>query len=62
MRVLARTGLYDTAKYASPSEARMAVLNHFAACGWTLAQVRLELGGQFPASQPSTPTPTGRNA
>jgi hypothetical protein len=48
LRVLARTGLYDTAKYASPSEARMAVLNHFASCGWTLAQVRLELGGQFP--------------
>jgi hypothetical protein len=48
LRVLARTGLYDTAKYASPSEARMAVLNHFAACGWTLKQVRLELGGQFP--------------
>ncbi|MGO4806524.1 hypothetical protein AB4089_15505 [Arthrobacter sp. 2MCAF15] len=48
LRVLARTGLYDTARYASPSEARMAVLNHFAACGWTLDQVRLELGGQFP--------------
>ncbi|WP_237394037.1 hypothetical protein [Pseudarthrobacter sp. ATCC 49987] len=48
LRALARTGLYDTAKYASPSEARMAVLNHFAACGWTLDQVRLELGGQFP--------------
>ena len=48
LRVAARTGLYDTARYASPSEARMAVLNHFAACGWTLAQVRLELGGQFP--------------
>jgi hypothetical protein len=48
LRVLARTGLYDTARYASPSEARMAVLNHFASCGWTLDQVRLELGGQFP--------------
>lgn len=48
LRLLARTGLYDTARYASPSEARMAVLNHFAACGWTLEQVRLELGGQFP--------------
>ncbi|WP_243182080.1 hypothetical protein [Arthrobacter humicola] len=48
LRVLARTGLYDTAKYASPSEARMAVLNHFASCGWTLDQVRRELGGQFP--------------
>jgi hypothetical protein len=48
LRVLARTGLYDTARYASPSEARMAVLNHFASCGWTLDQVRLELRGQFP--------------
>jgi hypothetical protein len=26
----------------------MAVLNHFASCGWTLDQVRLELAGQFP--------------
>ncbi|MEO5779165.1 MAG: hypothetical protein ABIQ22_05245 [Arthrobacter oryzae] len=48
LRVLARTGLYDTARYASASEARMAVLNHFAACGWTLEQVRGELTGQFP--------------
>jgi hypothetical protein len=48
LRVLARTGLYDAARYDSPSEARMAVLNHFASCGWTLDQVRLELGGQFP--------------
>ncbi|WP_259678246.1 hypothetical protein [Arthrobacter oryzae] len=48
LRVLARTGLYDTARYASPSEARMAVLNHFAACGWSLEQVRRELTGQFP--------------
>ncbi|MGO4192692.1 hypothetical protein AB4Y67_13590 [Arthrobacter sp. YAF17] len=48
LRLAARTGLYDTARYASPSEARMAVLNHFASCGWTLDQVRLELGGQFP--------------
>jgi hypothetical protein len=47
LRVLARTGLYDTARYASPSEARMAVLNHFAACAWSLEQVRRELGGQF---------------
>ncbi len=41
-------GLYDTARYASPSEARMAVLNHFAACGWTRGQVQNELAGQFP--------------
>ncbi|WP_427136674.1 hypothetical protein [Pseudarthrobacter sp. S9] len=48
LRVLASTGLYDTARYKSPSEARMAVLNHFAACGWTLEQVQRELTGQFP--------------
>lgn len=48
LRRTARTGLYDTARYASASEARMAVLNHLAACGWTLAQVTGELTGQFP--------------
>ncbi|WP_281452002.1 hypothetical protein [Paenarthrobacter nitroguajacolicus] len=48
LRRAARTGLYDTARYKSPSEARMAVLNHFSACGWTLNQVEKELGGQFP--------------
>ncbi|WP_432246252.1 hypothetical protein ACRB8A_20270 (plasmid) [Arthrobacter sp. G.S.26] len=48
LRRTARTGLYDTARYASASEARMAVLNHFAACGWTLSQVTGELTGQFP--------------
>lgn len=48
LRRIARTGLYDTAKYASPSEARMAVLNHFAACGWSLEDLHNELTGQFP--------------
>ena len=48
LRVVARTGLYDANRYASPSEARMAVLNHFAACGWTLEQVRREMAGQLP--------------
>ncbi|KHL01752.1 hypothetical protein LK10_14800 [Sinomonas humi] len=48
LRRTAETGLYDTAKYRTPSEARMGVLNHLAACGWTLAQVRGELTGQFP--------------
>ena len=47
LRRTARTGLYDTARYKSPSEARMAVLNHFSACGWTLDQVQNELTGQF---------------
>ncbi|MHC8609785.1 hypothetical protein ACW4FP_19265 (plasmid) [Paenarthrobacter ureafaciens] len=48
LRRVARTGLYDTARYKGPSEARMAVLNHFSACGWSLTQVEGELGGQFP--------------
>ena len=48
LRAIAETGLYDTARYRSASEARMAVLNHLAACGWTLPQVRGELTGQFP--------------
>lgn len=48
LRRVARTGLYDTARYKSPSEARMAVLNHFSACGWTLQDVQNELAGQFP--------------
>lgn len=48
LRRVARTGLYDTAKYASPSEARLGVLNHFAACGWSLQDVQNELAGQFP--------------
>lgn len=48
LRRVARTGLYDTARYKSPSEARMAVLNHFAARGWTRDQVQNELAGQFP--------------
>ncbi|NKR13748.1 hypothetical protein A5N16_22225 [Arthrobacter sp. M6] len=48
LRRVARTGLYDTARYKSPSEARMAVLNHFSACGWSLQHVENELAGQFP--------------
>lgn len=48
LRRIARNGLYDAAQYKSPSEARMAVLNHFAACRWTLDQVRAGLAGQFP--------------
>ncbi|MDI3195439.1 hypothetical protein QK290_13540 [Pseudarthrobacter sp. AL07] len=48
LRRIARTGLYDTARYKSPSEARMAVLNHFSACRWTLDQVRAGITGQFP--------------
>ncbi|UOD83337.1 hypothetical protein [Paenarthrobacter ureafaciens] len=48
LRRVARTGLYDAARYKSPSEARMAVLNHFSACGWKLQHVEKELAGQFP--------------
>ena len=48
LRKVARTGLYDAAKYKSPSEARMAVLNHFSACGWSLQHVENELAAQFP--------------
>ncbi|WP_267784964.1 hypothetical protein [Paenarthrobacter ureafaciens] len=48
LRRVARTGLYDTARHKSASEARMAVLNHFSACGWSLQQVQGELTGQFP--------------
>lgn len=47
LRVVARTGLYDANRYASASEARMAVLNHLTACGWSLDQVRREMAGQF---------------
>ena len=48
LRRTARTGVYETARYKSPSEARLAVLNHLVTCGWSLEQVRSELGSQFP--------------
>lgn len=47
LRAVARTGLYDTSRYASDSEARMAVLNHFAACRWTADQVQGGMTGQY---------------
>ncbi|WP_258070025.1 hypothetical protein [Arthrobacter sp. SX1312] len=47
LRVVARTGLYEASRYASDSEARMAVLNHFAACRWSLDQVRAGMDGQY---------------
>ncbi|MFJ6004045.1 hypothetical protein [Arthrobacter sp. NPDC092385] len=47
LRSVARTGIYDTSRYASHSEARMAVLNHFSACHWTLDQVRAGMTDQF---------------
>jgi hypothetical protein len=47
LRSVALTGVYDTERYTSDSEARMAVLNHFAACNWTLDQVRAGMNGTF---------------
>ncbi|MBG6226655.1 hypothetical protein IWX63_003254 [Arthrobacter sp. CAN_A2] len=47
LRVVARTGLYEASRYASDSEARMAVLNHFAACRWSLDQVRAGMDEQY---------------
>lgn len=47
LRSVARTGLYDTARYASDSEARMAVLNHFAACQWTIDQVHAGMSSSY---------------
>jgi len=47
LAITARTGLYDTSRYPTASEARMAVLNRLAALGWSLGQIRLELAGQL---------------
>jgi hypothetical protein len=48
LRRVALSGLYDTTRYKSHSQARMAVLNHFSSCRWTLDQVRAGITGQFP--------------
>lgn len=48
VRRTARTGVYDTVRYSSDSEARLAVLTSLAGSGWSLPQVRGELVGQFP--------------
>ncbi|MBX9244636.1 helix-turn-helix domain-containing protein [Actinotalea ferrariae] len=49
LRSLAETGVYDTARYASPSEARQAVIAGAAAAGWALADVAARLGdGRWP--------------
>lgn len=47
LRQVARTGVYDTAKYKSPSEARMAVLNHL--CAWQvgLPEIQARISGDF---------------
>lgn len=46
---IAREGNYDTARYASPSEARMAVLAAAARAGWTLPDVVVRIeDGRWP--------------
>lgn len=47
LRQVARTGVYDTAKYKSASEARMAVLNHLCAWQVSLPEVQARLGTDF---------------
>jgi hypothetical protein len=46
---IARTGSWPRDRYASRSEARMAVITSAAACGWRLAEVRAEVtAGRWP--------------
>ncbi|WP_227878812.1 winged helix-turn-helix domain-containing protein [Arthrobacter dokdonensis] len=47
LRQVARTGIYDTHRYASDSEARMAVLNHLCAWQLGLAEVQARLDTDF---------------
>lgn len=47
LRQVARTGIYDTARYKSASEARMAVLAHLSNFSITLPQVRDRLATDF---------------
>ncbi|WP_427019245.1 hypothetical protein ACQCSX_21225 (plasmid) [Pseudarthrobacter sp. P1] len=47
LRQVARTGIYDTARYASPSEARMAVLAHLSTFSLTLPDIEARLGTDF---------------
>ncbi|KRE61769.1 hypothetical protein ASG92_20490 [Arthrobacter sp. Soil736] len=47
LREVAKTGSYPS-KYKSHSEARMAVLNHFAGGGWTLERLQAAMPSQFP--------------
>jgi hypothetical protein len=48
LRSVAVTGHYNAERYASDSEARMAVLSHFAACNWTFEQVRAGMDSTYP--------------
>lgn len=47
LRQVARTGIYDTARYKSDSEARIAVLNHLCAWNLSLAEVQDRLATDF---------------
>ena len=47
LRQVARTGVYDTDKYKSPSEARMAVLNHLCAWQVSLPAIQARISGDF---------------
>ena len=47
LRRVARTGIYDTARYKSASEARMAVLNHLCAWQLSLPEVQARLDTDF---------------
>ena len=40
---IARTGVYDTDRYATPSEARQAVITAAVAAGWTLAELAAQV-------------------
>ena len=40
---IARTGVYDTGRYATPSEARQAVITAAVAAGWTLAELAAQV-------------------
>lgn len=47
LRQVARTGIYDTNRYKSSSEARMAVLNHLCAWQLTLPEIEARLTTDF---------------
>jgi len=47
MRQLAATGIYDTARYRTPSDARMAVLTHLANFPITLDEIRQRFATNF---------------
>lgn len=47
LRQVARTGMYNAARYKSASEARMAVLNHLCAWQMSLAEIQNRVAGDF---------------